>query len=118
MFSTTLKTSHNLPTDLTMLDKPVLPTVDADGVALQLVARLREGERAVLLRLPELRGMRCQFVEEALIARVDALAYLLTTLRVQVLPAHEAYTPAQFQNMLVHLVQADVLARQSVVALL
>src|SRR5258708_9186756 len=99
-----------------MLDKLVLCPANRDGVTLHLVARLGEGERSVLLGLPEFGAALRQSLEETLIGIVYAPTYVLATLRVQVLPQSETAGLAQLQHVDVHVVQRNVLSGQSLLA--
>jgi hypothetical protein len=124
----------DLPQTRTMLDKPIVHTVDPDcascpcplpvGLCLVLVplddfvSRLWEGEGFVLLRLLELRATFRQPVEEPLIGIVYATTYLLTDLRMQIAPQGEPLGFPQFQDVAVHPVQRDGLPGESVVATL
>jgi hypothetical protein len=91
-------------------------TVDGDTIALHLVARLREGERAVLFRLSELRTAFCQSFEKTLVGIIDATTHVLTDLRVQITPRSEAAQNQALQNVCVHVVTRDVFSGQAVVA--
>src|SRR5258706_928510 len=101
-----------------MLNKFVCRAINDDGIVVHLVARLREGERSIFLRLLELRTALCQLVKKALVGIIDPATDLLTNLRVQIFPQRKASCPTQLQHVLIHVVERDVFARQAIVAAL
>ena len=105
----------HLPLDFPVQNKFVFHAINCDGIATQFIARLWEGERGILDSLPKLWAALCQSFEETHICVVHTQNNILANLRVQIHPKRKPLRPAQFQNMLSHLVQGDIFPAQGVV---
>jgi hypothetical protein len=101
---------------LAMFHKFVDRSVNRDGVILNPIARLRESEGRVFLRLPELGSAFGKSSEKALVGIVHTPTDILAGLRVQILPQGKALGVAQFQDMVIHPSQRNVLLREAIVA--
>jgi hypothetical protein len=100
-----------------MLHKFVFRAIHDDAIVVHLVARRREGERCIVLRLLELRTALGHLVQKARLGSIDPPTDRLTTWRVQLFPQRKA-VEQPLQHGLSHVVVRDGLARQPIVAAL